>query len=169
MTLRLILTRHAKSDWDNPLHSDHERPLNKRGRKAAPRIGGWLAGNGFLPEQALVSDAVRTRETWALLSAELPASVVTSFVPALYGAGPEVMLAELRRASAPSVIMIGHNPGIAAFAGQVLRARPEHEGFAHYPTCATLVAEFDIDTWSALQPGTGSARAFVVPRELAQD
>lgn len=167
MTLRLILTRHAKSAWDNPLDSDHMRPLNARGQRAAPLIGRWLAQQGYLPGQALISDATRTRETWALLGAELPGPVPARFEPALYHAGPDVMLRVLQAAAADCVIMIGHNPGIAAFADLLLAQRPAHPGFTRYPTCATLVAEFDgLSGWADLTYGTGRALEFVVPREL---
>ncbi len=166
MTLRLILTRHAKSDWDNPLLSDHQRPLNKRGQRAAPLIGRWLAEKGYQPQEALVSDATRTRETWALLCAELTATVPVHFEPALYHASPDIMLRALQTAKEQCVIMIGHNPGIAAFADMLLRDDPGHPAFARYPTCATLVAEFEADSWGDIRPGTGRALDFIVPREL---
>lgn len=168
MTLRLILTRHAKSDWNNPLDTDHQRPLNLRGQRAAPLIGRWLAENGYLPQEALISDATRTRETWGFLSAALPAPVPARFERALYLASPDVMLRCLGTAQAANVIMIGHNPGIATFAEMLLAAPVAHPGFARYPTCATLVAEFDAADWSGLRPGTGRALDFTVPRELDQ-
>jgi phosphohistidine phosphatase len=167
MTLRLILTRHAKSDWDNPLLSDHQRVLNPRGQRAAPLIGRWLVAQGFVPEQALISDATRTRETWALLSAELPQPAPpATFLPALYHAGPEVMLKALHSATAKSVIMIGHNPGIAEFAALLVATSPAHVQFGRYPTCATLIAEFDAPDWRDIRRATGTARAFITPREL---
>ena len=60
---RLILTRHAKSSWDDPLMSDHDRPLNERGKAAAADLGQWLASRGYVPSEVLCSDAVRTRAT----------------------------------------------------------------------------------------------------------
>ncbi len=168
MTLRLILTRHAKSDWDNPLDTDHQRPLNPRGKRSAPLIGCWLAEQGYLPQEALISDATRTHETWALLSAELPTPVPAQFERALYLAGPDLMLRCLASAQTKSVIMIGHNPGIATLAEMLLATPVTHPGFARYPTCATLVAEFDAENWSDLTPGTGRALDFIVPRELDQ-
>ena len=68
MTLRLILTRHAKSSWASPTMDDHARPLNRRGESSAKAIGAWLAAQGYVPELALVSSATRTRETWALIA-----------------------------------------------------------------------------------------------------
>lgn len=168
MTLRLILTRHAKSDWDNPLDTDHQRPLSLRGKRAAPLVGRWLTTKGYLPQEALVSDAVRTRETWALLDAEFPAPVPVRFEQGLYLAGPDVMLRCLATAQAPCVMMIGHNPGIAAFAEMLLTQPVAHPGFVRYPTCATLIAEFEATDWADLQCSTGRAVDFIVPRELDQ-
>lgn len=167
MTLRLILTRHAKSDWDNPLDSDHSRPLSPRGLDAAPRIGRWLAGKGYLPGQALVSDATRTRQTWGLIAAELPDAPDAGFDQFLYLAGPDVLLGRLKQASAPCVMLIAHNPGIAEFAARLLAAPMAHPGFGGFPTCATLVAGFDAPGWSQIAFGTGHGVDFTVPRDLA--
>ncbi|MDD7971620.1 SixA phosphatase family protein [Roseinatronobacter alkalisoli] len=168
MTLRLILTRHAKSDWDNPLDSDHMRPLNPRGQRAAPKIGRWLARNGHLPQQALVSDAARTRQTWERLSAEFPAPVPARFEAALYHAGPDMMMQILQSASADTVIMIGHNPGIAVFARMLVDSPPTHPGFTRYPTCSTVIVEFDAPDWGSVRYGSGRVAAFIVPRDLDQ-
>jgi phosphohistidine phosphatase len=166
MTLRLILTRHAKSDWDNPLDSDHSRPLSARGRAAAPRIGRWLAHKGYLPAQALVSDAMRTRQTWDLIAAELPDAPDAGVDKFLYLAGSDVLLGRLRQSGAACVILIAHNPGIAEFAARLLAAPMPHSGFAGFPTCATLVAEFDASHWSQIAFGTGRGVDFTVPRDL---
>lgn len=166
MTCRLILIRHAKSSWDDPLHSDHDRPLNARGRDAADRVGIWLAAQGHLPQAALVSSARRTCETWERIAQHLPQPPAPRILPALYAAQPAVMLRALRDAPAPTVALLGHNPGIAAFAALLLRHPPDHPRFADYPTAATLVAEFAIDDWAALTPASGTAVAFTVPRDL---
>ena len=81
MTLTLILIRHAKSDWDDPRLTDHQRPLNARGRRAAPRVGAWIADMGLTPQQALVSDAMRTRETWHSIASHLPAAPAPALSP----------------------------------------------------------------------------------------
>lgn len=166
MTRRLILTRHAKSSWDDPLMSDHERPLNARGRGAAADLGGWLASRGYLPDTVLCSDAVRTRETWERIAPVLPTAPEVTLKPSLYHAGPDVMLAVLRHATADTVMMIGHNPGIAEFAARIVASPPQHPAFSRYPTGATLVASFEIDGWDQLQFGTGATRDFTVPREI---
>jgi phosphohistidine phosphatase len=163
---RLILTRHAKSSWDDPLTPDHDRPLNERGKAAAADLGQWLASRGHVPAEVLCSDSLRTRKTFSGLAPALPATPVLELKPALYHAGPDVMLAVLRHAKADVVMMIGHNPGIAEFAHRLVAHAPRHDGFARYPTGATLVADFDVAAWADVQFGTGSTVDFVVPREL---
>lgn len=129
MTLRLILTRHAKSSWDDPSMTDHDRPLNARGRGAASDLGRWLASRGYLPDLVLCSDAQRTWETWTRLSDELPVTPRLELKPALYHAGADVMLAVLRHATAPVVMMVGHNPGISEFAQRIVSRPPVHPEF----------------------------------------
>ena len=65
---RLILMRHAKSDWGDPMLPDHDRPLNKRGRRAASALGHWMREAGLRPDQILCSSATRTQETCARLA-----------------------------------------------------------------------------------------------------
>lgn len=161
MTRRLILMRHAKSDWD-VLQDDHARPLNGRGRKSAAALGSWMRQNDILPDQILCSSSARTVETCQRLNLDLDPELDV----ALYHATPEAMLTALRAAEGRCVLMIGHNPGIAALASDLVSEVPNHPRFRDYPTGATLVADFGIDGWGELILGTGQASAFVVPREL---
>lgn len=161
---RLILTRHAKSSWDDPLMEDHDRPLNARGRRAAVELGDWLASRGHDPEQVLCSAATRTRETWDLVSrAVFETLPEVSYLPDLYHASPATMLAELRRASGHVVMMLGHNPGIAEFAASLPARVPMDPDFRRYPTAATLVVDFQIEDWADLRPGEGSVMDFFRP------
>ncbi len=163
---RLILTRHAKSSWDDPLTPDHDRPLNDRGQAAAADLGQWLASRGYVPDEVLCSDAVRTRKTFSGIAPALPGTPVLELKPALYHAGPDVMMAVLRHATADTVMMIGHNPGIAEFAARLVAHPPTNAEFARYPTGATLVVEFDVDDWTKVTFGAGVTVDFVVPREI---
>lgn len=165
MSLRLILIRHAKSSWDHP-GPDHARPLNGRGRRSADAVGDWLRARGHVPQEILCSDAARTRETLERMLARWPETPEVSYLPVLYGAGPGEILQVLRAASAPRVGVVGHNPGIGAFASAMATAAPDHRRFHDYPTCATTVMEFDADRWEDLRPGTGRVLDFIVPREL---
>lgn len=159
---RLVLMRHAKSDWSHEL-VDHDRPLNGRGRRSAEALGNWLRGNGYLPDAVLCSTARRTRDTLDRLN--LP-EAQTRFERRLYHAPPQTMLDVLKEASGDTVLMVGHNPGIAGFAVDLVASPPAHPRFADYPTCATLVVDFALEEWDMLKTGTGAARAFTIPREL---
>ncbi len=163
---RLILTRHAKSSWDDPLTPDHDRPLNERGKAAAADLGVWLASRGYVPDAVLCSDALRTRKTWSGIAPALPGTPVLDLKPALYHAGPDVMLAVLRHAQADCVMMIGHNPGIAEFARKLVARSPANPEFDRYPTGATLVCDFSVDTWEEVVWGSGVVDDFIVPREI---
>ena len=158
----LIVLRHAKSSWDDPGQADHDRPLNDRGKRSSRALGDWLASRGYEPEEVLCSTSQRTRETWERVAvAPLEVRPHVRFEPALYQASPEKMLEVLRTAKAPTVMMLGHNPGIAEFA-MTLPARPPLDpDFRRYPTAATLVVDFPVDDWAAIQPGQGSVMDFV--------
>ncbi|MEL6648693.1 MAG: histidine phosphatase family protein [Pseudomonadota bacterium] len=159
---RLILMRHAKSAWDDPLLEDHARPLNGRGRVSARVVGDWLRARKYIPDQTLSSSATRTRETFSRLGFVCDAQ----FLDKLYHAGPDIMLDVLRGAKGNSVLMLGHNPGIAWFAQNIVQVAPPHSRFYDYPTCATLVVEFDVDDWREIGTGSGKAVDYVIPREL---
>lgn len=169
MTLRLILTRHAKSEWDDPFEDDRARPLNDRGRAAAQAIGAWLAAEGYVPDSVLCSDARRTTETWALVSKAFSEAPAVSYSNRLYHASAKTLLEILQGASGNTVMIIGHNPGIADFAAALVDHRPGHPRFTDYPTCATTIIDFEANDWSQVHPGLGSVVAFTVPRDLIDD
>ncbi|MEC3861427.1 histidine phosphatase family protein [Mesobacterium sp. TK19101] len=163
--MRLILMRHAKSDWSEPGLDDHDRPLNGRGRKSAKALGAWLRGKGYLPDQVLCSSALRTRETLDRLRIEALVSVEGR----LYHASPNVMWDSLSEATGQTVLMVGHNPGIAEFAAGCVAQPPAHSRFFAYPTGATLVVDFEAPDWSHVRCATGTVWDFVVPRDLLED
>lgn len=166
MTLRLILTRHAKSSWDDPMLDDHDRPLNKRGRASARAVAGWLAARGYLPDQAMVSTAARTRETWKLISGKRAGAPKPAYLAKLYLAEPEEMLHILRTATGRTVMMVGHNPGMAYFAQGLAHQPPADSRFERYPTGATTIIDFDAESWDQLVWRTGTIVDFVAPRDL---
>lgn len=160
---RLILVRHAKSDWDNPDLADHDRPLNQRGVRAAHLLGDWLAGRGYEPEEVLCSTSVRTCQTWeGAAAAVLETRPDLVLVPQLYNADSATLMQVLKQARQQTVMMIAHNPGIGRFAAELPANPPMDDMFRKYPTAATLVVDFQIDNWSQLQAGTGSLRDFTV-------
>ncbi|MDA5093295.1 histidine phosphatase family protein [Aliiroseovarius sp. KMU-50] len=166
MTLTLILTRHAKSSWNEPGLDDHERPLNKRGIASARAIGRWLADNDHTPGEVLCSDAARTRETWANIADKLIGAPEAHYTRDLYLSDPDTMLDALKRARADVVMMIAHNPGSAYLARRLVADPHPHPKFHHYPTAATSIIQFDAENWADVSWHSGSVTDFVVPREL---
>jgi phosphohistidine phosphatase len=107
--------RHAKSDWDSDAKTDHERPLNSRGRREAPAVAKALRAKGYVPELALSSDAQRTRETWDGVADELGGPEV-KLEPTLYLAGIDGVRASAERHAkelehVSTLLVLGHNPG----------------------------------------------------------
>ncbi len=166
MTLRLILTRHAKSSWGDPALDDHERPLNARGEKSAKAIGRWLAKRGHVPDTALVSSARRTRQTWKRVAKAFDPAPEPRIIDALYLAEPDVLMETLRSAEGGTVMLIAHNPGIAYFAQGLVAALPGDARYERYPTGATAVIAFDTPDWASVTWTTGQVVDLAFPRDL---
>jgi phosphohistidine phosphatase len=167
----LILMRHAKSAWDDPHQKDHDRPLNGRGRKAAPLMGEWLAEEGYKPDVVLCSTAQRARETLDLVKENLPAGVTIEQVRALYMAAPREMLAEIGKVpnTAATVMLVGHNPGMGNLASLLAGSGDTKAlGNLHskFPTAAIAVLGFNVARWTDLAPESGTLLAFQRPRDL---
>ena len=112
MSLRLILMRHAKSDWELPI-PDHKRDLNKRGLKSAKAMGNWLKEQDLMPQEALVSTAKRTRKTFEALSIN-PKRL--EFLKELYNPSVDALKHALNNAHEQTLLIVSHNPAIAEFA-----------------------------------------------------
>lgn len=129
-------------------------------------IGRYIVRRGWQPELALVSPAIRARDTWQLVAPELASPVETRFEPAIYMAEPEALL-DLLRQSDPSgsVILVGHNPGLeqlgALLAGPQSEPQARARLAAKFPTAA--LARFDV---AAIEPGGAELTDFVRPRDL---
>jgi phosphohistidine phosphatase len=165
---RLLLLRHAKSSWADPGTRDHDRPLNGRGRGAAPLVGAYLVREALVPDRVLCSSARRTCETVARLG--LPDSVDVVVDHALYGAHPSTVV-DLVRATDDAVttlMVVGHNPtmhelalGLAGDGDPVAHGRLREQ----YPTGA--LAELEVTgAWAGFGPGRATLARFVTPRDL---
>ena len=170
--LRLMLLRHAKSDWSSPGMQDSARPLNERGEAAARLMGGYMARHSLIPQRVLCSPARRTRETWAGIAAQWAADAEVVFDERLYAATRQVLLSIIRSqdAVARTVLVIGHNPGLQEAAelliaaGDVeLRERLREK----FPTAALSVIDFAVDKWSRIHNRSGRLDRYVTPRSIA--
>ena len=172
---RLMLLRHAKAEKSAPGSPDRERALAARGRSDAARIGAYMSRHGLVPDRVAVSPAWRTRETWELLAAALPARLEVTFEDGLYNAEPEAILEIARQgAGERTALIVGHNPGLHELAhalvasGDVETRERLHENL---PAGGLVVIDFAGEDWSKLHARSGRLDRFVSPRslELATD
>ncbi len=170
--LNLLLMRHAKSSWENLSLDDFERPLNKRGTKAASAIGEHLDAAGLAPTLVLCSPAVRTRATLALVLRELDATAPqVVFDETLYLADAETLLARIRETLSHhrTILVLAHNPGLHALALELAgngRRELLAELAQQFPTAALAHLTFRAADWSTILPATGELADFVLPRKL---
>ena len=165
---RLVLLRHAKSDW--PDVADHDRPLAKRGRRDAPLAGRWLGESGYVPDAVICSTARRARETWDLASAGLAAtapgaSPVVRYEPRVYEATVLGLLMLVREFDAAwrTAAIVGHNPGLAELTAGL--ASPDSAPQQAFPTAAVAVLGLP-GPWTEVAPGEARLLAFTVPGQL---
>jgi phosphohistidine phosphatase len=140
----LILMRHAKSSWDNPQQLDHDRPLNKRGKRDAPEMGERLAARGVHPDTIVSSSAERAEATARLVMEAANWQAELLIRRELYHATRSAWVSVLRDLSGKSIIAFGHNPGISEVANSLT-----HAGIS-MPTAAIAFIEIEIDQWSEL-------------------
>jgi phosphohistidine phosphatase len=168
----LLLLRHAKSAWTDPRLDDHERPLSKRGERAAKAMAEHIARKAPRPDLILCSTAARTRQTLAPLVKRLGGPVPPiSLENGLYLASEDVLLGHLRAVAdgASTVLLIGHNDGIGQLAVDLAGNGPP-EALARlrekFPTGALAVFRVPGGPWSNLAPGALKLVDFVRPRDL---
>jgi phosphohistidine phosphatase len=171
---RLMLLRHAKSDWSASGRPDRERTLSARGAKAAPLVGRYLAEHDLIPDHAIVSTAQRTRQTWQLLGDKVTQPPGVTFDDRIYEAAPADILAAIADApkAATKLLVVGHNPGLQSLAlllagsgsGKARKALLEK-----YPTGGLAVFDFDLPDWTQLAPGSGRLERFITPRAIGGD
>ncbi len=166
-----MLLRHAKSSWDDPLLDDFDRPLAKRGRKAAKQAGQWLKRHGVAPALILCSASARTRETLDLVLPALRSEPQIAYERRLYLADADDLLARLQEIAdeVPSVLLIGHNPGMQdlALALAPTRMRRERRRLAEkFPTAAVAWFRSGAKSWSDIRPNETELVAYMRPADL---
>jgi phosphohistidine phosphatase len=159
---QLLIMRHAKSDWDAPFGDDHERPLARRGVKAAKRMGAFLTRCGQAPERVVTSTAVRARTTVELAADAGGWNCGIDQTPAFYGADPQGVVDELAAADGlpDRVLIAGHEPTWSSLVALLVGG-----GLVRMPTGAVACIEFE-GPWSGLAAGRGRLLWLVTPRLL---
>ncbi len=168
----ILLLRHAKSAWSDLALSDHDRPLNRRGERAAKAIGDHLAHRGPRPDLVLCSTAQRARQTLAPVIKRLGKNTPPiALEETLYLASEASLLARLQEVSdeVATVLLVGHNDGIWRLA-EMLAGRGSSANLAalqeKYPTGTLATLQVPDGPWTDLAAGSGELLAFVRPRDL---
>lgn len=160
---RLLLCRHAQSDWKDAAMADIERPLTKLGELDASLMGKRLAARGMQPDLIVSSPARRALSTADRLARELVgyAGKKIAVVEGLYGVSPEGLLAIVGKLeSGSTVCLVGHNPETTIFANYLGGL-----SLANMPTCGIVALEFDVGAWGEISGGAGTLLFFDYPRK----
>ena len=163
---RLVIFRHAKA-VPHGAAPDFDRALAERGLNDAAAAGRYLAAEQILPDLALVSPSLRTRQTWERAAPAL-GDVPVRFEEAIYDASATTLLHIARKAPASvrTLVLVGHNPGMSQLARDLV-GHGDRYAFARmktkFPTSAIAVLDFAADEWSDLGFGGGRLDRFVTP------
>ena len=142
----LLVLRHAKSSWNDPALEDHERPLNERGRRDAPRVGELVREYGLIPDIIVSSDAVRAQLTAQAVAEAAGYAGEILLDHRLYLASPADILSLLQtvRENAERIMIVGHNPGLEDLVKQLTGE------WQDMPTAALAQIVLPIDRWGDL-------------------
>jgi phosphohistidine phosphatase len=165
----LLIMRHAKSDWDTRAKSDFDRPLSKRGKHDAPRMGRWLLENKLIPDWILSSPALRAKETALHVCKALGIKTdAIHWQPAIYEAELKSLLGVLAQCPKDKqlTLLIGHNPGLESlldYLAEGTTAFPANK--KRMPTAAIAYLELPND-WDTFDRGRGKLKALTYPKAL---
>jgi len=158
----LYLLRHAKSSWDDPSLKDFDRPLNKRGLKAAPKMGAYMLKEKIRPDLVLSSPALRAKQTTTMVCEAAGLSSLINFDERIYEAGVQRLfeiVAGFDDAS-NTAMMVGHNPGF-----EELLAALTNESHP-MPTAALACIKVKVEKWSEVTGGVGKLVWLIRVKEL---
>lgn len=159
----LLILRHAKSSWKDLTQADHDRPLNKRGKRDAPAIGRFIRQNDLVPDLIVSSTAKRARKTAQAVADEVDYPKEVTQTRNLYHAYPDAFIEILQALDNHfrTVLMVAHNPGIEELVAQLSGV------YERMPTGALAHFELPIDDWQDLEDGMrGRLRGIYRPKEL---
>lgn len=163
---RLILVRHSKTEHTFGV-TDFKRKLIPRGHNDAKLVAEYLKSKNIFPEYFLSSDAKRAFQTAQIFAQvlEFPEKNIDKQGFMYFGYTTTEFLHFISGIddSFNSMIVFGHNPDIV-----MLASRLADQDFYHFPTTATVVIDFDADSWKQLKPRGGKVDIFVYPRMLKE-
>lgn len=169
MPRELLILRHAKSDWDSVATSDFDRPLAKRGKSDAPKVGAWLYREGLVPDLVVSSPAERAKQTASKVCKCLDIKKKQILWDAdIYEAEVPKLLSVLGRCSpeAAIVLLIGHNPGLEELLMHLVGEDLEIPDDGKLLPTGTVARLEMPDDWSALPCGSAQLISITRPRSL---
>ena len=166
MERRLVLVRHAKSDWSTAGQADYDRPLNERGKRDAPVMGQRLKEKGVIPDLIIASPAKRAAATARLIADAVGYDKnKIAWVESLYHCPPhvfeEVLLTQDIPDDVKTVFIFAHNPGITLFANETT----EGLDIDNIPTCGIVALSFEADHWNDYTTAKHSLLFFDYPKK----
>ena len=160
---KLLLMRHAKSSWSDPTLSDHQRPLNERGRKAAKRMGELLNEQDLIPDVIYCSTTKRAKSTAKRIIKKIPFNHDITYLDSLYHSDYDQIIALITQLSEEinTAMVIGHNPDLECLLEFCCGVSER------MPTAAIAEITFDLLKWDDLSHGNeGKLNNLWVPREI---
>lgn len=168
----LTLLRHAKSSWDDSVPRDFDRPLNRKGERAAAAVGRHLKAEGLVFDHVIASPAQRCVETFETFRETYGAISAPTWDKRIYLASCMTLLDLVHEVSdgVDRLLLVGHNPGLEDLAlllvpesdASPLRATLEEK----FPTASVAEIGFAVDHWRAVDRGGGTLQRFIRPRDL---
>ena len=161
--LALLVLRHGKADCDASFESDHDRPLAKRGRRAASLVGEFLHAIELIPDSVITSSAVRARTTVEIAAEAGTWNCGIKVSGSFYDATPGQVLEEVQSEtdSTKTLLIAGHEPIWSALVTLLIGG-----GTLRFPTAALACVEFPIENWRRVEPSRGQLAWLVTPKQL---
>ncbi len=159
------LMRHAKSDWSHPELADFDRPLNKRGKRDAPRMGDWIRSYGELPELIISSPAERARATTEAVAQAIDAETSVQWWDELYPGEVETTVKRICRLpwDIERIMIVGHNPHLEAL---VSFLSADGQLRLWLPTASIAILASELENWKQISQSGFYLRALVTPKLL---
>ena len=159
----IIIFRHGKSDWDAIYDRDHNRPLSKRGYKAAKKMGNYLNNINQIPDKIISSSATRAKNTAELAINHGKWSSDFSIEPKIYGGSSETLLDIIHSLdnNFKSVCLVGHEPTCSSF----ISLCTFHS--QRFTTASMAKINFNNDEWNEIEFGSGTLEWIKSPKEIS--
>lgn len=158
----IMIMRHAKSDWSNETLADFDRPLSRRGKKDAPRMGHLLLSYGVVPDTIISSPARRALQTASRVAeaSEYLGRIETP--PELYHGSGEAVLNSLRRADprVRKILLVAHNPAMEEAFDLLVGIQTN----VKFPTGAIACFRHNAESWAEIKRGNSTLLWFIIPR-----